>query len=134
MRKLIIGLIFVSLLGWTSSAHAQKLEVVFKSSLWGAGIGAAIGLASWALTDDQKADDLRSNLVRGAALGMLGGIAYGFWDAQSGGVALRKPPEPALLAYEARPHRLTLQAALPQVRSAPDGTPRWQWNVFRARF
>lgn len=134
MQKLMITLTLLSVLCWSSNAHAQRLEVVFKSSLWGAGIGAVIGLASWALTEDQKADDLRSNLVRGAAIGTLGGIAYGFWDAQSSGVALRKKPEPTLLSYNARQHRFTLEAALPQVQSAPDGTPRWQLNVFRARF
>ena len=134
MQKLMIALTLLSVLGGSSSVHAQKLEVVFKSSLWGAGIGAVIGLASWALTEDQKADDLRSNLVRGAAIGTLGGIAYGFWDAQSSGVALRKKPEPTLLSYNARQHRFTLEAALPQVQSAQDGTPRWQLNVFRARF
>jgi len=134
MRKFMIGLTLVTVLGWTSTVHAQKLEVVFKSSLWGAGIGAVFGLATWALTDDQKSDDLRKNLVKGAAFGMLGGIAYGFWDAQSGGVALQKKLQPTLLAYNARQHRLTLEATLPQIQSAEDGTPRWQWNVFRARF
>ena len=134
MRKLMIGLTLVTVLGWTSSVHAQKLEVVLKDGAWGAGIGAALGLAMWALTDDQKSEDLTRGLVRGGAVGFLAGVAYGFWDAQSGGVAQREPPGPTLMAYETRHHRLTLDAALPQIQSAPDGTPRWQWNVFRARF
>ena len=134
MRKLLIGLVLIGGLGWTPQARAQALEVVFKDALWGAGIGAVVSLAMWAMTKEQKSEDLQKGLIRGTALGLLGGVAYGFYDAQSGGVARRVAPDAALASYDTRHQRLTLQAALPQFRATGNGKLQGVWPLFRASF
>lgn len=105
-----------------------------QDSLWGAGIGAVVSLAMWAMTKEQKSEDLQRGLIRGSALGLLGGAAYGFYEAQSGGVARRVAPEAALAAYDARRQRLTLQAALPRFRALGNGKLQGVWTLFRASF
>ena len=56
-RTLGICALSVSLLfGGTIDARAETLEIVFKSSLWGAAIGGVSGLAFWALQEEDKED------------------------------------------------------------------------------
>ncbi len=60
-------------------AQAQELKSVFQNTLWGGAIGGVVGAASWALQDEDKEDKLFSKyMVRGAAIGVLGGMLYGF--------------------------------------------------------
>ena len=108
---------------WSSRTHCG-----------GAGIGAVVSLAMWAMTKDQKSEDLQKGLIRGTALGLLGGVAYGFYDAQSGGVARRVAPDAALASYDTRHQRLTLQAALPQFRATGNGKLQGVWPLFQASF
>ena len=75
----LVGILFFIL---TGSPRAQSLEIVFKNSLWGAGIGAAAGMASWAMTEDHMADELRSRLIQGGAIGALFGVGYGVLEAE----------------------------------------------------
>ena len=80
IKQLLNFLVLFILL--TTPIRAQSLEIVFKDSIWGAGIGAAVGMASWALTEDHMAEDLRGRLVRGGALGALFGVGYGILEKE----------------------------------------------------
>ena len=80
IKQLLNFLVLFILL--TTPIRAQSLEIVFKDSIWGAGIGAAVGMASWALTEDHMAEDLRGRVVRGGALGALFGVGYGILEKE----------------------------------------------------
>ncbi len=69
MKKIkTLLVVSILLLGISQPLRAQSLEVVFKNSLWGAGIGGVLGLASWLMTEDMMANELRIRLIRGSAL------------------------------------------------------------------
>ena len=57
-------------------SRAQSLEIVFKNSVWGAGVGATLGVAAWFLTEEKMAKDLWSGVLKGAAVGSLFGIVF----------------------------------------------------------
>ena len=86
-RTLGICAISVSLLfGGTIDARAETLEIVFKSSLWGAAIGGVSGLALWALQEEDQEDKLFPKYVtKGSAFGLFVGMGFGIYDSQSGG-------------------------------------------------
>ena len=78
MKKIkTLLVVSILLLGISQPLRAQSLEVVFKNSLWGAGIGGVLGLASWLMTEDMMANELRIRLIRGSAFGALAGVGYG---------------------------------------------------------
>ena len=62
--------------------RAETLEGVFKSSVYGAGIGASLGLATWFMTEEKRSKVLWSGILRGSALGALFGIGYGFLEKE----------------------------------------------------
>ena len=82
IKQLLNFLVLFILL--TTPIHAQSLEIVFKDSIWGAGIGGAIGLASWALTEEHMSTDLRNRIIRGSAFGALFGVGFGLFEANNG--------------------------------------------------
>ena len=49
IRNLLVFTVLLISLNHAESIRAQDLEVVFKNSLWGAGIGALVAVTSWAL-------------------------------------------------------------------------------------
>ena len=81
---LVFTALFISL-NHAESIRAQDLEVVFKNSLWGAGIGALVAVTSWALAEEQESDELRKNLIQYSAVGVIGGMGYGFFRISQGG-------------------------------------------------
>jgi hypothetical protein len=61
------------------ASHAQSsLEVVLYDSLVGAGIGALVGAATLAFVDHPS--DRLERIAQGASIGLIGGIAFGFYE------------------------------------------------------
>ena len=85
MKKTFLSiLITCSLFIFFNANHsrAQSLEIVFKNSVWGAGVGATLGVASWFLTEEKMAKDLWSGVLKGAAVGSLFGVGYGILETE----------------------------------------------------
>ena len=85
IRNLLVFTALLISLNHAEYIRAQDLEVVFKNSLWGAGIGALVAVTSWALAENQESDELRKNLIQFSAVGMIGGMGYGFFRINQGG-------------------------------------------------
>lgn len=87
MRKLIICLIINALIFLTvSSSYAReysfrttKGEVIFTDGLYGAGLGALIGIAAFAIDDK----DAGAKVGAGILVGALLGVAYGLHETNS---------------------------------------------------
>ena len=62
--------------------RAESLEGVFKSSVYGAGIRASLGLALWFMTEEKRSKVLWSNILRGSTLGTLFGVGYDFLEKE----------------------------------------------------
>ena len=69
-------LAFLALPGQSQAAPA--LEVVLMDSLWGAGIGGLVGGATLAFMD--KPGHHLARVYQGAAVGVLCGVAFGFYE------------------------------------------------------
>jgi hypothetical protein len=70
---LLVGLL---LIGATAApARAAQLEVVFKDGLWGAGIGALVGLAQ--VLSYKNPDNEYYRITTGASIGLIVGLAFG---------------------------------------------------------
>jgi hypothetical protein len=81
VRRHVIGLLVaVSVLGSLAApARAAKLEVVFKDGLWGAGIGALIGVAQ--VLSYKNPDNEYYRITTGAAIGAIVGVVFGVFEA-----------------------------------------------------
>jgi len=137
MKKIkTLLVVSILLLGISQPLRAQSLEVVFKNSLWGAGIGGMLGLASWLMTEDMMANELRIRLIRGSALGALAGVGYGLWEANRGssGISQKQELLPALAEYDAGNRQLVLQTVLPRLSLKDVDLPGWRWDVMRVCF
>ena len=136
IRNLLVFTALLISLNHAESIRAQDLEVVFKNSLWGAGIGALVAVTSWALAEEQESDELRKNLIQYSAVGVIGGMGYGFFRiSQGGGVSgMGSTSNDAIAHYDFEQHLLTLQSLrlVPAIYSY--GRLSWKWNLFRARF
>ena len=111
-RMILVGfLTSFFFIGIQTQARAQALEIVFKTSLWGAAIGSVVGLASWSLQDTDKDDKLFSKyVVRGAAFGVFVGMGYGVYEVNSGGDAfMSRKQEEGLLHFDFQRKQLVLQ-------------------------
>ncbi|MBW1988590.1 MAG: hypothetical protein JRI97_03495 [Deltaproteobacteria bacterium] len=68
------------LFAWAAPAGAQDAgQIVLKDALYGAAIGTLVGGAFMLFTDDPG--DHLEYLGYGAGAGILGGTAFGFWEA-----------------------------------------------------
>jgi len=137
-RGLLVGLLLgVAVLGPVRESQAQQLKTVLVDSLWGSAIGALAGTAMWALQEKDGDEKLFSGyILRGAALGVFAGIAYGFWDAQQGDAFSQHTPK-GLLHWNhgtqqlaLRPARLTPEWSV----DANSGASRYQLRLFTAEF
>jgi hypothetical protein len=63
-------------LGMAAPARAAKLEIVFKDGLWGAGIGALIGVAQ--VMSYKNPDNEYYRIPNDAAIGAVLGVIFGF--------------------------------------------------------
>ena len=127
-------IIFQTLL--TFSIHAETLEVVFKNSLWGAGIGAAVGMASWALTEDHMAEDLRGRLLRGGALGALFGVGYGILEKEGvfGHLKNQKIPKAYVLEWDKKENRITIDPLSPLENLNENLYGEYRLGLLKVRF
>ena len=135
-RNLLVFLALLISLNHAESIRAQDLEVVFKNSLWGAGIGALVAVTSWALAEEQESDELRKNLIQYSAVGVIGGMGYGFFRINQGRSVsdMGTTSNGAIAHYDFEQHRLTLKSMPPESAISPDGRLSWKWNLFGARF
>ena len=113
IKQLLNFLVLFILL--TTPIRAQSLEIVFKDSIWGAGIGAAVGMASWALTEDHMAEDLRGRLVRGGAIGALFGVGYGILEKEGvfGRLQNQTIPQAYVFEWDKKEKRITINPLSP---------------------
>ena len=113
IKQLLNFLVLFILL--TTPIRAQSLEIVFKDSIWGAGIGAAVGMASWALTEDHMAEDLRGRVVRGGALGALFGVGYGILEKEGvfGRLQNETIPQAYVFEWDKKEKRITINPLSP---------------------
>ena len=116
--------------------HAKSLEVVFKNSLWGAGIGAAVGMASWALTEDHMAEDLRGRLVRGGAIGALFGVGYGILEKEGvfGHLKNQKIPKAYVLEWDKKENRITIDPLSPLENLNENLYGEYRLGLLKVRF
>lgn len=113
--------------------HAAGLEIVFKDTLWGGAIGAVVGLAGWSLDGINDESQIGKTVLRGAAIGVFGGMLYGFYDAQKMGYSAIQP-SPGIFHYNSQQDRLQLNlgAATAQVAAIVGKTK--QLSLFTAEF
>jgi len=80
MKKALVSIALVlSLFMLPCTSHAESsLEVVLWDSLLGAGIGALVGAATLAFMDHPG--DHLERIAQGASVGLIGGIAFGFYE------------------------------------------------------
>ncbi|MBF0351964.1 MAG: hypothetical protein HQM11_13105 [SAR324 cluster bacterium] len=75
----------------TSQSYAAGMKLVFVDALYGGALGAVVGASVWALANDRNNDNddknmaLEAYIIKGTALGVLGGMAYGFYENESKG-------------------------------------------------
>ena len=84
MKKTFLSLLITfSLFNFfNANSRAQSLEIVFKNSVYGAGVGATLGVAAWFLTGEKMAKDLWSGVLKGAAIGSLFGVGDGILETE----------------------------------------------------
>ena len=122
-------------------SHAQALEIVFEDSLWGAGIGAVSGLAMWAWNDDE-AEDVPNMVVRGASIGVFGGMLFGLYEIQGGGgggdddmFAAKNEYGPSLLNYNTETNTLAISTQpLTQVAAQRSREEETRLNLLQVSF
>jgi len=75
--RVVLGAVLAALLvtAVAAPARAAKLEIVFKDGLWGAGIGALIGVAQ--VLSYKNPDNEYYRITTGAAIGAIVGIVFG---------------------------------------------------------
>jgi len=137
-RGLLIGLLLgVAVLGPVRESQAQQLKTVLVDGLWGAAIGGLTGLALWALQEKDGDEKLFSGyILRGAALGVFAGVAYGFWDVQQGDAFSQHTPK-GLLHWNHGAQQLALRPARLTPEWSVDvnsGAFQYQLRLFSAEF
>ena len=79
MKLKLITMAAIAAISFSSVAQAQTSEMddVYNSTLYGAGIGALVGLGGLLLSDAPK--DNLSMITKGAGLGIVVGAAFGIY-------------------------------------------------------
>ena len=134
IKQLLNFLVLFILL--TTPIRAQSLEIVFKDSIWGAGIGAAVGMASWALTEDHMAEDLRGRLVRGGALGALFGVGYGILEKEGvfGRLQNQTIPQAYVFEWDKKEKRITINPFSPIENLNENLNGEYRLGLLKVRF
>jgi hypothetical protein len=121
VKRATVGLVLAAVLSFSMAApaHAAKLEIVFKDGMWGAGIGALIGVAQ--VLSYKNPDNEYYRITTGAAIGAVLGVAFGFveisgafasYDNEKSQVALGVPA----LQYSHDEHGTKVMADLFEAR------------------
>jgi|TARA_B100000959_G_C14705852_1_gene510748 hypothetical protein len=134
IKQLLNFLVLFILL--TTPIRAQSLEIVFKDSIWGAGIGAAVGMASWALTEDHMAEDLRGRVVRGGALGALFGVGYGILEKEGvfGRLQNQTIPQAYVFEWDKKEKRITINPLSPLENLNENFNSEYCLGLLKVRF
>lgn len=134
IKQLLNFLVLFILL--TTPIRAQSLEIVFKDSIWGAGIGAAVGMASWALTEDHMAEDLRGRLLRGGALGALFGVGYGILEKEGvfGRLQNQTIPQAYVFEWDKKEKRITINPLSPLENLNENFNSEYCLGLLKVRF
>ena len=115
-----LALAAVLLTGMAAPARAAKLEVVFKDGMWGAGIGALIGVAQ--VLSYKNPDNEYYRITTGAAIGAILGVAFGFVEISG-----------AFASYDNEKSQLALGVPALQYSHDEHGT-KVLADLFEARF
>ena len=102
LKRMVLFAVLVgslSTLG-AGAARAQMMEIVFRDAMWGAGIGALVGLGQVLLFDNPE-DEL-SRITRSAAFGIFVGVGIGFAEGSG-----------AFASYDAQRKELVVGLPLP---------------------
>lgn len=80
MKKLVLMVLLALVLVAppTETYAASQLQVVAEDTLWGALIGALVGTAALAFRDHPS--DHLDLITRGAAVGLVCGVGFGFYE------------------------------------------------------
>ena len=134
IKQLLNFLVLFILL--TTPIRAQSLEIVFKDSIWGAGIGAAVGMASWALTEDHMAEDLRGRLLRGGAIGALFGVGYGILEKEGvfGHLNNQNIPQAYVFEWDKKEKRITINPLSPLENLNENFNSEYCLGLLKVRF
>ena len=81
MKKILVTAILILCMTISVSYAETKSAVVLKGTGYGAIVGTLVGAAVMAFTDD-PGDNL-DYLYKGAAVGAIGGMIYGFYEAET---------------------------------------------------
>jgi hypothetical protein len=121
-KRLTVGLLLAVVLtaGMAVPARAAKLEVVFKDGLWGAGIGALIGVAQ--VLSYKNPDNEYYRISTGAAVGAVVGVIFGFVEVSG-----------AFASYDNEKSQLALGVPALQYSHDEHGT-KVMADLFQARF
>jgi hypothetical protein len=100
MRRIIIVVLIAALGGWwfpkTAAAQDGGSKIIFKDGIYGGLAGTLVGAALLAFRDHPK--DHLDLVAKGAAVGVIAGVAFGFYDTsrsvaelENGNVYVRIP-------------------------------------------
>ncbi len=109
MRKwpvcaLLLALVLALVPAQKAQAEDIALEKVMRNALYGGAIGALVGGAI--LVFSETPSDNLDFIIKGGAIGVLGGVVYGVYDSQSAYVSLENGqihtamPAPALRRFK----------------------------------
>ncbi len=83
MRLFIVIALMMSIMGWTlpRDSHAEEsgVKIILKDGFYGGMVGALVGGALLAFKDNPE--DHLDLVAKGAAIGVIGGVAVGFYQA-----------------------------------------------------
>jgi hypothetical protein len=119
-QAVVAVLVAVMLVLSAAPARAARLEVVFKDGLWGAAIGALLGIAQ--VSTFKKPENETYRIGQGAALGIVLGVAFGF--AEAGG---------AFASYDREQNQLAIGVPAVQVTRDAHGD-RVMMSLVDAKF
>ena len=84
IKKIVTLMVSISIFSLVnhSSTQAAGLKVVFQDTMWGGALGTIVGAAVWGLEDRSADEKISTFSLRGLSIGILGGMAYGFYEAE----------------------------------------------------
>ena len=93
-------------------------------------------MASWALTEDHMAEDLRGRLLRGGALGALFGVGYGILEKEGvfGHLKNQKIPKAYVLEWDKKENRITIDPLSPLENLNENLYGEYRLGLLKVRF
>jgi hypothetical protein len=121
-KRAVTGLALAALLltGLAAPVRAAQLEIVFKDGLWGAGIGALIGVAQ--VASFKNPDNEYYRIPNDAAIGAILGVVFGFVEISG-----------AMASYDHEKNQLAIGVPAIQYSNDEHGT-KVMADLFDAKF